>query len=131
MTVFVDVLDSIIHAIQLIARSIAFLLGIHLFIVVWFIRIFSEPAEANQRQRRITVPVSRLRVFTTHTRHLPSARHLHLPALEPRPYDEPIERSTAGLYKNLISHILYLGHKIKDQVSEMVDQVESNGGKSG
>lgn len=132
MRIFVEVLDSIIHAFQLIARSVAFLLGIHLFIALYFAKIFSEPiVEPTQGQRRVTIPVRRSGTFATHARPFSPARHLHLPALEPRPHEESLERPSAGSYKHLTYHILDLFHKIKDQVIEMVDKLETNGGKSG
>jgi hypothetical protein len=137
MKAIADILDSLIRAIQLIARSVAFVLGIHVVIFLYFIRILSsEPVEPIRRQgrRRATLSATRLtrgRIFITHARPFSPARLLHLPALEPRPYEEPLERASAGIYKHLTSHILSLGRKVKYEMTDLADQMEARGGKSG
>lgn len=137
-----DLLDSLVRAIQLVARSVAFVLGIHVVIFLYFIRILSsEPIEPTRRQgrRRVTVSARRLHnatttrggAFITHARPFLPVRLPHLPALEPRPYEESLERASAGIYKHLISHLFILGRKITYVMTDLADQMEASGGKGG
>lgn len=144
MKFLTDCLDSLIRAIQIISQSIAFLLGIHLVVTWHFIRFLAtEPvdtirrqaggSQGGQRNRPLTTTTIRWRGAISRRRGFASSppQLLHLPSLEPRPYDEPEEKPIIGFYNIISTKISSLAHKMKEEIVEVADQMEAKGGKTG
>lgn len=146
MTFISECLDSLIHAIQIISQSVAFLLGIHLVVILHFIQFLTtDPIGALRKHtsRRnaatlttTTTTARRPRVYSNHenfrsNRRAPHPRLLRLPSLEPRPHEDPAEEVASNVVDYLTSTIGTVGHKMREEIVDLADQIESRGGKTG
>lgn len=150
MKMLADCLDSLIHAIQIVTKTVAYLLGIHLFVLLHFARILTtdrigalrRQTAASGTQLRRTTTTTAARVggaqtgfpFHPHLRHNLRPLHprlLRLPSLEPRPCDDPVEQIAVGVVEYIFGWLGLLSHKMKEEVIELADQIESRGGKTG
>lgn len=145
MKLISDCFDSLIHAIQIVSQSVAFLLGIHLVVLLHFIHFLtSDPIGALRRhssnpRRTTTTTTRRPRLSSDHQSFLsssnstfrsPHPRLLRLPALEPRPHEDPVEEASSSIFDYFTSKIGLIGFKMREEIVDLADQIESRGGKT-
>jgi hypothetical protein len=149
MELLYDCVDSLVHAIKIVAQSVAFLLGMHLVVILHFLQFLTtDPIGAvrNQSSPRggatatstttTTTTTTSRRSYHSFSSNRPSAVRssrpslLHLPSLEPRPYEDPEREAPFSLFGYLTFRFGNLGYKMKEEIVDLADQIESRGGKT-
>lgn len=141
-----DCVDALIHAIHVVAESIAFLMGMHLMLLLHLVQLFmSNPINtvrqtAHRARDGVAATAAAAATTTTvpadlagrlRTRAVAHLSPLHLPALGPRPQDEESPAVESGLLDRVEQTFAILSDWLSSHIHKMADDIEAQGGVAG